>query len=190
LNLSYGMGQVFVVPYEEVMLNGQTQRQGAMCALPIPRFPTGVMRGRFHSDGHLYGCGMYAWAGNQQKPGGLYRIRYLGNAAWLPRSIQYASQRVILEFSNELHESATDRERYVISAWDIERSANYGSEHLNPQSWQVTAVKLRQDRRFIELTVPDLKPTRGLEIKCRVQTPDGREVTRVLHGTIHLLEQP
>ena len=50
LNLSYGYGQAYVVPHEEI--NGQVQ--GGMCALPLPRMPTGIMRGRFHkTDGQL-----------------------------------------------------------------------------------------------------------------------------------------
>ena len=59
--------------------------QGGMAALPIPQFPTGVMRGRFHpDDGQLYACGMFAWAGNQTQPGGFYRVRYTGKPAWVP----------------------------------------------------------------------------------------------------------
>ena len=58
LNLSYGTGRAFIVPHEEV--NGQWQ--GAVCELPMPAFATGIMRGRFGSDGALYTCGMFAWA--------------------------------------------------------------------------------------------------------------------------------
>jgi len=43
LNLSYGTGRAFVVASEEV--GGQWQ--GAVCELPMPAFPTGIMRGRF-----------------------------------------------------------------------------------------------------------------------------------------------
>ncbi len=43
LNLSYGYGKVYVVPFEDI----GGQKQGGMCALPIEQFPTGVMRGRF-----------------------------------------------------------------------------------------------------------------------------------------------
>src|SRR5262249_46247165 len=50
LNFSYGYGKVYVVPHENV----DDAWQGGMCALPLPRFPTGVMRGRFHpGDGQL-----------------------------------------------------------------------------------------------------------------------------------------
>ena len=51
LNTSYGMGKIFVVPHETV----SGQAQGGMSALPLPPFPTGIMRGRFHpTDGQLY----------------------------------------------------------------------------------------------------------------------------------------
>ncbi|MBW8883816.1 MAG: c-type cytochrome, partial [Planctomycetia bacterium] len=43
LNLSYGTGKLFVVPFEEM----DGQKQGGMCQLPIAPLPTGVMRGRF-----------------------------------------------------------------------------------------------------------------------------------------------
>ena len=64
LNLSYGTGRLFVVPHEEV----DGQWQGAVCELPMPAFPTGIMRGRFGADGALYACGMFAWAGNASAP--------------------------------------------------------------------------------------------------------------------------
>src|SRR3954464_13741179 len=49
LNLSYGTGRIFLVPHENI----GTQIQGGVVQLPIPDFPTGVMRGRFN-DGDLY----------------------------------------------------------------------------------------------------------------------------------------
>ena len=78
LNLSYGYGKVYVVPFERLP-NATGQRntaivQGGMCELPLPSFPTGIMRGRFNpADGQLYVGGMFAWAGNVTQPGGLYR---------------------------------------------------------------------------------------------------------------------
>ena len=81
LNLSYGYGKIFVVPHEQVA----GQMQGGMCELPLPQFPTGLIRGRFHpTNGHLYTCGMFAWAGNQQQPGGFYRVRATGKPMHLP----------------------------------------------------------------------------------------------------------
>ena len=81
LNLSYGYGRVYVVPHEVV--DGQVQ--GGLSPLPIPDAPTGLIRGRFHPvDGQLYTCGMFAWAGSRQQPGGFYRIRYTGENTFVP----------------------------------------------------------------------------------------------------------
>ena len=85
LDVSYGMGRVFVVLNEKV--NGQLQ--GGEYALPIPDFPTGVMRGRFHPyDGQLYVCGMFDWAGNKRGTGGFYRISNTGAHARLATTSQ------------------------------------------------------------------------------------------------------
>ena len=61
------------------------QMQGGMCALPIPAFPTGIMRGRFNPvDGQLYTCGLFAWAGDRTQPGGFYRVRATGKPMFVP----------------------------------------------------------------------------------------------------------
>ena len=78
----YGTGRAFIIPHEEV--NGQWQ--GAVCELPMPAFATGIMRGRFGSDGALYTCGMFAWAGNATSPGGFHRIRRGTQPAQVPPS--------------------------------------------------------------------------------------------------------
>ncbi|MFP6765236.1 MAG: DUF6797 domain-containing protein, partial [Planctomycetaceae bacterium] len=85
LNLSYGYGKIFVVPHETI--GGQAQ--GGMCQLPLPQMPTGLIRGRFNPvDGQLYTCGMFAWAGSQNQPGGFYRVRYTGKPVHLPVGLQ------------------------------------------------------------------------------------------------------
>lgn len=185
LNLSYGMGKVYVVPHEKA---GDAM-QGGMVALPLPPFPTGVMRGRFNpSDGHLYLCGMYAWAGNQQAPGGLYRIRATGKAACLPVGYHPTRDGLALTFSNPLHpDSAADVKNFGLKVWDLLRSERYGSPHLNERPLRVTAVKLSADRKTITLTIPDLGPTRGLELWYSVRSADGRDVDGLLHGSVRKL---
>ncbi len=190
LNLSYGMGQIFVVPHESVRFRGVDQLQGGMCALPIPLFPTGVMRGRFDRHGDLYCCGMYAWAGNQQQPGGLYRVRYTGQSVYLPGRIATAPGKIAIEFASPLDpETIVDTDRYAIETWDIRRSAEYGSPHLNQRELGVAAAELRPDRHTLELSVPGLQPTRCMEIRCRIRTSDGRDVIRTIHNTIHAVGQ-
>ncbi len=189
LNLSYGMGQIFVVPHESVDLDGQAQLQGGMCALPIPLFPTGVMRGRFNSvDRQLYCCGMYAWAGNQQKPGGIYRVRYTGKPVHLPLGLSATKNSLKIKLSGKLdRESAENPQRYSIKTWDIRRSANYGSPHIDERELQITAARLLSEDQTIELVIPDLAPTRCMEIKYSLKTKSGREINSTIHSTIHAL---
>ena len=74
-----------MVPHE--IVGGQMQ--GGMCALPIPPFPTGIMRGRFNPvDGQLYTCGLFAWAGDRTQPGGFYRVRATGKPMFVPIGLQ------------------------------------------------------------------------------------------------------
>lgn len=187
LNLSYGAGKVYVVPHEKA----GDGMQGGMVALPLPPFPTGVMRGRFHpTDGHLYLCGMFAWAGNQQTPGGLYRIRATGKPACLPVGYHVTRDGLALTFSDPLHpDSTADVTNFGLKVWDLLRSEKYGSAHLNERPLKVTAAKLSADRRTVTLTIPDLKPTRGLELWYSVRGADGRPVDGLFHGTVHRLAE-
>lgn len=74
-----------------------------MCALPLPTFPTGIMRPRFHpTDGQLYVCGMFAWAGNQSRPGGFYSVRHTGKPTDLPVGLKARTGGVELTFSDAL----------------------------------------------------------------------------------------
>jgi hypothetical protein len=185
LNLSYGQGKAYVVPHERT---GDLM-QGGMVALPLPPFPTGVMRGRFHpTDGHLYLCGMYAWAGNQQVPGGLYRIRATGKPAHLPVGYHVTHDGLTLTFSDPLHpDSVADLHNFGLKVWDLLRSEKYGSPHINERPLRVTAARLSDDRRAITLTIPGLGPTRGLELWYSVRGADGREVDGSLHGSVRRL---
>jgi hypothetical protein len=182
LNLSYGTGKVFVVPHERF----GDGMQGGMVALPLPPFPTGVMRGRFNpADGHFYLCGMYAWAGNQQVPGGLYRIRATGKPAYLPVGYHVTRDGLALTFSDPLAaDAAADPRNFGLKVWDLVRSANYGSPHVNERPLRVTAAALSPDRRTLTLTIPELRPTRGLELWYSVRGADGRDVDGLLHGSV------
>ena len=187
LNLSYGYGKIYTVPFEK----SGSQPQGGMCALPMPQFPTGVMRGRFHpTDGQFYACGMFAWAGNQSQPGGFYRVRWTGKPALQPIGLHFAKGSVKLDFSDTLDAtSAADLSRYEVRAWDLKRSANYGSEHIGESALPVTAATLR-DGKSLTLTVPTLHPAMGVSVTCRLRGADGKDTERVLHGTIHQLGEP
>jgi putative heme-binding domain-containing protein len=185
LNLSYGAGRVFVVPHEKVA----GQLQGGLCALPIPTLPTGVMRGRFHpGDGQLYACGMFAWGGNQTKPGGFYRVRYTGRPVHLPVGLNAKKTGMAITFSGELDgRAATETDRYAVTTWSLKRTAGYGSKHLNEKTLIVAAARLAPEGRTVVLDVPNIEPTWCMEIKYRLRSASGEEITGTIHNTVHQL---
>jgi hypothetical protein len=188
LNTSYGHGKLYVVPHETVA----GQSQGGMCALPLPEFPTGIMRPRFHpNEGHLYVCGMFAWAGNQTDQGGFYRVRTTGKKIDLPLGLQATERRLTLTFTEPLAAAAaTNPQHFTLTTWDLKRSKDYGSKHYNERQITVSAITLSPDRKTVHLEVPDLQPTRGMEISYQLQGDDGRAITGVIHNTIHTLGAP
>lgn len=188
LNLSYGFGKVYTVPHETV--SGSDLRQGAMCQLPIPQFPTGTMRGRFHPrDGQLYLCGLFAWGSSQQqREGGLFRIRYTGAGAAVPLTTKAETRKLTVSFSDPIaRETIADTKNFAFTTWDLKRTKNYGSKHYNEQQLEISQASLSPDGKQLTLTIPELSPTWCYELKCRLTTKDGDIVERVLHGTIHNL---
>jgi mono/diheme cytochrome c family protein len=180
LNLSYGTGQIFAVPHEEV----DGVWQGAVCAFPLPAFPAGVMRGRFGTDGALYACGMFAWAGNATAPGGFYRIRKTNRPAHMPLQVHARSGSMEVVLSDPLSTSGIGGQ---MRTWSLRRSADYGSAVLNDSSLPVTAVT-SPDGLTITVSVPALTtPAQCYSLILRGQDADGKPVERVLHGSIHRL---
>jgi hypothetical protein len=184
LNLSYGQGRL-----EIVFADGTgDSAQGALCRLPIPDFPTGIMRGRVHpTDGQLYLCGLSAWATSQtEQEGGFYRLRPTGQPATLPTAWHILADGIELTFSEPLSAaSASELSRYVVKVWELKRSANYGSPRVNEHALRVTRAEVLADPRKVRLTIPSLAPATIIELTCRLPDTTGAEVTRVVTGTIH-----
>lgn len=187
LNFSYGYGKVYVVPHEKV----GDELQGGMCALPLPQFPTGVMRGRFHpGDGQLYTCGMFAWAGNQTAPGGFYRVRMTGKPVCLPVGLSARQDGLHVTFSGPVDvKTAGDLTRYGVKVWGLKRSERYGSDHIDEHPLKVTGAEVSADGRSVTLRVADLAPTWCMEIKYRLKAADGEEFEGLIHNTIHRLRE-
>ncbi len=184
LNLSYGYGKVFLVPHESV----GGKMQGGMIELPIPAFPTGVMRGRFHpQDGQLYLCGMFAWAGSATYPGGLYRLRATGQKMHLPVELHAKSGRMELTFTESLSLDSVTPENMHVKVWDLKRTANYGSQHFNERELRIETTSLSNDGKTLVISLPDLAPTWCMEIRYTLQTKEGKPVEGVLHNTVHAL---
>jgi hypothetical protein len=160
--------------------------QGGMIELPIPAFPTGVMRGRFHPvDGQLYLCGMFAWAGNATQPGGLYRIRATGRPMYLTVGLQASKSALKLTFTEPLPKGAVDPASVNVKSWSLKRTANYGSDHYDEKQLEVRGVSF--DSKAMTIHVPELQPTWCMEIKYTLKLGDGPPVVQSIHNTIHRL---
>ncbi len=182
LNLSYGMGRIFLVPHEKV----DGQAQGGMISLGMD-FPTGIMRGRFHpGNGQLYVVGMFAWAGNKRADGAFYRIRYTGQNPHLPGGLKATADGVALKFTGALDkESAANPGAWTIQVWDLKRTRGYGSRHFNERKLSVSKVDVIGDGTVVRLHIPELKPTWGMSIKYKVRTSEGEDLQGEIHNTIH-----
>lgn len=184
LNLSYGTGKAFVVPHEKV----QGKLQGGMAALPLPTFPTGVMRGRFDpADGNLYLCGMFAWAGNATAPGGLYRVRPTGKPLHVPVGLKATKSGLALKFTEPLDPAGVDAAQIRVKTWSIKRSGNYGSKKYDEKPLPVRSAKLSADGRTLLLGAADLQPTWCMEIEYTLRGADGTTFHGVVQNTIHNL---
>ena len=160
-----------------------------MCALPMPQFPTGVMRGRFHpGDGQLYACGMFAWAGDQTQPGGFYRVRDTGKPMFMPIGLSARSHRLAITFTGPLdRKTAGDPAHYAAKTWSLKRTVNYGSDHHDERPARITQVTLSDDGHTVFLEIPDIRPTWCMEITYAIRAQSGELVEGVIHNTIHHL---
>lgn len=185
LNLSYGHGRLEIVPHE--IVNGQPQ--GGLQRLPIPDFPTGTMRGRFHpQNGHLYLCGMSAWGSAQlHQAGGFYRIRKTGSPAHLPIGLRASEQEIEIEFSDPLAQLSPEmlRNSIIVRTWALKRTANYGSAHYDKKEIEVTGASLSPHGRILRLKIPDLEPVWQMSIKYYLKGANGEPVEGEIQSTIH-----
>ena len=185
LNLSYGNGKVFVVPHE--IVGGQMQGGCAPCR--CRRFPTGVMRGRFHpANGQLYACGMFAWAGDRTQPGGFYRVRATGKPMFVPVELHARRNTLAITFTGRLDQkAAADPSRYAVKTWSLKRTVNYGSDHYDERPARIAAATVSDDGRTVSLEIPDLRPTWCMEITYAIRGEGGEPVEGAIDNTIHRL---
>lgn len=186
LNLSYGYGKVYVVPHEKV---GEAW-QGGMCRLPLPQFPTGVMRARFHpGNGQMYACGMHAWGSDQsESPGGLYRIRYTGMESVLPVGLQANTTGMTITFTDPVSpDSAADPRNYLVDTWGLKRTKNYGSALYDQKSLKVDAVEVAEDGLSVTLHLPEIRPTWCMQISYKIRGVSGKVFTGTIQNTVHQL---
>jgi len=64
-------------------------------------------------------------------------------------------------------------------------TTHYGSPRVNDRVLTLARAELSPDARTVRLSVPDLAPTDAIEIAYRLRDTAGREVERVIAGTLH-----
>ena len=179
LSLSYGYGMVFVAPHEQT----STGLQGGLCALPLPRFDSGVVRGRFLDD-DLFVTSMFSWAGSQQAPGGLHRIRYRERSIHLPLRIEARRSTLRIQLTEAVDPKSVTPAAFEVRAWDLRRTPEYGSDHYRERELEVVAARLQDDGTTVELTIPNLAPSWGMSTRLTLYDTDGNKFTREIHHSI------
>ncbi|HEX8912824.1 MAG TPA: DUF6797 domain-containing protein [Humisphaera sp.] len=192
---SYGTGTVELVMTEEV----EGRVQGGVVKLPLPQFPTGVMRARFNpADGQLYACGLFGWAGDRTQAGGLYRVRYTGRPVRVPVDLHATSAGVVVTFAEPLDPAAAaDPQNYGVARWNYQRTAGYGSPDLRvndgrpgQEPMKVTGVRVSKDRRTVRLDLADMRPAMQMQISYNLDAADGGTVRGEIQSTVTALGDP
>jgi hypothetical protein len=187
---SYGKGTLFYAMHEHV--EGVTQ--AAMVRL-LPRFPTGVMRGRINpKDGQVYLCGLRGWQTDGMREGGFYRVRYTGQPVRLPTAFHVVKGGLQITFTVPLNVSeATSLDNYDVEQWNYEWTGNYGSPEFSPSHPEakehdkvtIQSVKLSTDRKTVFLEIPDLRPVDQMRVKFKISAADGTPIAEEIYNTIH-----
>ena len=188
MTISYGMGQMFHVMYEEI--DGVVQ--GGVVRFPL-EFDTGVTRVKFRRrDGQLYTCGLFGWSGNKTESGGFYRVRWTGKDLYMPEEIHIAKDGVSLTFTDPLDaESATDVGNYGIKHWNYEYREEYGSEQFKmdgsegQDTLQATQAAISADKRTVYLKIPGIREVMQMEIKLNLKAANGTVVRHDIYNTIN-----
>ena len=100
------------------------------------------------------------------------------------------SQGLRLSFSEPLDPASVAPGALQVKAWDLKRTAGYGSKHFNERPWPVTAAALSADGLTLSLTIPDLQPTWGMEVSFDLRAVDGGAVRGRIPHTIHVTGEP
>lgn len=205
LHLSYGKSSVYrVLPAS----NGDTL-QGGVVKLPI-QLASSAMRARFHQDGSMYLLGFRGWQTNAASECAFHRVRYTGAPTLLPEKMEITAKGLRLHFGSKLDEElANDPESYTAQRWDYVRGPQYGSgefsvdhpdaearkqalekesqSHRQRDNVAVTAARLLDDGKTVELELDGHKPSMQLKLSWDLEDLDGGILQGDLHATVRKL---
>ncbi|MFM8890490.1 MAG: DUF6797 domain-containing protein, partial [Planctomycetia bacterium] len=191
LEFSYGEGRIHLVLPQSVAAaepGDPPRAQGGLVRLPMPDFPTGIMRGRFHPHDHaLYACGLFAWAGNKTMPGGLYRVRRTQAPLRVPVALAASADGFSVTFPEPLDRSrAGDPANWSYRTWRLERTAGYGSQHVDEKSMTITGATVSSDGRTVAVRIDGFAPTQCYELAWKLADDAAAPVAGRIHGSVHV----
>ena len=190
LHFSYGRCRPFVLLRQE-LADGRVQ--GGVAGLDV-QFLSGVCRGRFAPDGHLYVCGLNGWQTAAKADGCLQRVRWTGKPLDVPVKMAVAGNAVRLTFCRPLDpRTATDPANYRAAWWNYRWSGEYGSDRWKVSSptekgqddVPVKAVRLLDDGRTVAVEFDRLVPVMQMQVGYNVTAADARKVVGSVFLTIH-----
>ena len=190
LHLSYGRCKLFVLLRQEC---GDGLVQGGVADLGL-KFLSGVCRGRFGPDGHLYVCGLNGWQTAAQADGCLQRVRYTGKPLDVPMKLAVEGNAIRLTFSRQLDaKSATNTDNYKAAWWNYRWSGEYGSKRWKVSDPKVEgqdefaprSAKLLDDGRTIELKFEKLIPVMQMQVGYNIAGSDRQVVSGSVLLTIN-----
>jgi hypothetical protein len=161
---SYGRANLSLILLEEV----DGIWQGAHLSLPY-MFKSGLERGRFHLDGHLYVTGMTSWQSIGQDWGSFHRVRYTGAPLNVPVEVNTLAGGLEIRFTQKLNpQQATNPENYQLQKWTYPWTKQYGTRgklysvdhpgETKPDPVQLESIRLSEDGKSIFLAIPALEP--------------------------------
>ena len=175
LHLSYGRCKAFVLLRQELK-DGLVQ--GGVADLGL-NFLSGVCRGRFGSDGHLYVCGLNGWQTAAKADGCLQRVRATGRSLDVPIAMAIDGNTLRLTFSRPLDpRTATQSDHWRTAWWNYEWSKEYGSKRWKVSDPKaegqdevpVRRVTLADDGRTAVLHFDNLQPVMQMQVAYNLAT--------------------
>ncbi|QDU20244.1 DUF6797 domain-containing protein [Urbifossiella limnaea] len=194
LHFSYGRCQAFVLLRQE-LAGGRVQ--GGVAPLDM-HFLLGSCRGRFHTDGSLYVCGLNGWQTAAKADGSLQRVRYTGKPLDVPAAMAVEGDTIRLSFTHPLDaRTAADAARYQGSAWNYRWSGDYGSIRWKPSdpttegadAVPVRSAALSVDGKTLTIRFEKLSPVMQMHVGYNLTAADGRPVVGSVYLTIHSTEK-
>lgn len=193
LHLSFGHCTLNLV----LMQNEGRRWQGAVQPLPVPRFESGIMRGRFNpADGHLYVSGLDGWQTAAKVDGCLQRVRLSGKPLNFPVGWRADSRGITLDFATPLDIATTvDLSRYRLQQWQYRWTPEYGSPHYSisdpltegQDDVPIESAELSRNGMSLRLNVPSIRPVMQMHLQANLLDRSQQPVDVDLCSTIHFL---